>query len=610
MTRHGLWLAISLIALTGCNSDNDDAPAPETERFTVNILHINDHHSHLEAGSQSLDIAGAETEFSAGGFPRVIAKINERAAELDNVLKLHAGDAMTGTLYFTSFEGEADAELMNQVCFDAFALGNHEFDRGDEGLVKFLDYLAAGSCNTPVLAANVKPAIGTPLAPVAQGDYIQPYTIKNIDGQQVGIIGIDIANKTRNSSSPLASTEFLDEPETAQAMIDELTNQGIDKIILLTHYQYANDLTLAERLSGVDVIIGGDSHTLLGDFEAYGLSASGPYPTEVTNADGDKVCVAQAWQYAQVVGELKVSWDANGVVESCSGTPHLLLGAEMTREDSSETKYTPVAEELAAIRATIDADPQLSIVEEDVTATELLNYYTSQLDTFRNEVVGTATEDLCLERIPGQGRSELPSCAGTTSQNGGDIANLVAQAFLFQSKNADVSIQNAGGVRTDIPAGDITIGDAYTLLPFANTLTDLTMTGAEISQVLNEAVDFAHAPGGSSGAYPYAAGLRWIVDMSRSAGERLYNIEVRPRGETTWRSLEDTEILNVVTNSFTGGGQDGYITFGTVTDDGRSVDTFLDYAQSFVDYVKEQGTLSKPALDEYSTQSYTAAPAE
>ena len=61
----------------------------------------------------------------------------------------------------------------------------------------------------------------------------------------------------------------------------------------------------------------------------------------------------------------------------------------------------------------------------------------------------------------------------------------------------------------------------------------------------------------------------------------------------------------MVTNSFTGGGRDGYVTFGTVTDDGRSEDTFLDYAQSFVDYVSEQGTISKPAMDDYSTQSYT-----
>src|SRR5690554_7184965 len=86
MKQYGPWLAIPLLALTGCNSDNDTSSALETERFTVNILHINDHHSHLEAGSQSLTIAGAETEFSAGGFPRVITKINERAAELDNVL--------------------------------------------------------------------------------------------------------------------------------------------------------------------------------------------------------------------------------------------------------------------------------------------------------------------------------------------------------------------------------------------------------------------------------------------------------------------------------------------------------------------------------------------
>jgi len=137
---------------------------------------------------------------------------------------------------------------------------------------------------------------------------------------------------------------------------------------------------------------------------------------------------------------------------------------------------------------------------------------------------------------------------------------------------------------------------------------DLTMTGAEIRQVLNEAVDFAHDPNGSSGAYPYAAGLRWNVDMSRAAGERLFNIEVRDRDGSVWRALTDADVLNVVTNSFTAGGRDGYLTFGTVTNDGRAVDTFLDYAQSFVDYVEAVGTLKKPALSDYSTQSYTAAP--
>lgn len=132
------------------------------------------------------------------------------------------------------------------------------------------------------------------------------------------------------------------------------------------------------------------------------------------------------------------------------------------------------------------------------------------------------------------------------------------------------------------------------------------MTGAEIRQVLNEAVDFADSD--SSGAYPYAAGLRWTVDMNRPSGERLYDIQVRERDATQWRALTDGETLNVVTNSFTAGGRDGYVTFGTVSDDGRAVDTFLDYAQSFVDYTLEVNTLSKPAADEYSTQSFTPAP--
>ncbi|GGY51389.1 NAD 5'-nucleotidase [Bacterioplanes sanyensis] len=613
-TRKQLWLMmLPLLTLGGCGSDDDDdndsGTAPTTgEAMTLNILHINDHHSHLEPDDQTLTIAGQATEFASGGFPRVAAKINERAQALDNVLKLHAGDAITGTLYFTSFEGKADAELMNLVCFDAFALGNHEFDRGDEGLKLFLDELNQGSCNTPVLAANVKPAVGTPLAPQTATDYIQPYVIKEVDGQQVGIIGIDIANKTKSSSSPLATTEFLDEKATAQATIDELQQQGVNKIVVLSHYQYANEVNLAQSLRGVDVIVGGDSHTLLGDFSSYGLTSAGDYPTQVTNADGDTACVVQAWQYSQIVGELKIDFDADGKVTACSGTPHLLLGTPIVRENEAEEEYTPTGDELAAIQAAIDAAPQLSLVTPDASVQAKLDTYTAQLDDFRNEVIGTATENLCLERIPGQGRSTLPDCpASSTAQRGGDIANLVAQAFLYQSKEADVAIQNAGGVRVDVPAGNITIGDAYTVLPFANTLVNLTMTGAEIRTVLNEAVDFAHNPNGSSGAYPYAAGLRWKVDMNRAAGSRLYDIEVNPRGAGEWRALQDTDSLQVVSNSFTAAGRDGYVTFGSVSNDGRVVDTYLDYAQSFVDYVRTKGTLSKPAADEYSTQSFMPA---
>ena len=600
-----LLTLLSSLALVACDDSDSDDEASTDAPLTLNILHINDHHSNLEASDQTLEIGGAETTFALGGFPRVAAKIAEREAALDNVLKLHAGDAITGTLYFSSFEGAADAELMNLVCFDAFALGNHEFDRSDSGLKLFLDELAKGNCDTPVLAANVKPQVGTPLAPAAQDDYIQPYIVREIDGARVGIIGIDIANKTRNSSSPLATTEFLDEQATAQAMIDELAADGVNKIILLTHYQYQNDLALATSLRGVDVIIGGDSHSLLGDFSAYGLGSSGPYPTMATNADGDQVCVAQAWQYSHVVGELNVEWDEEGIVQSCEGVPHLLLDEPITREDGGGNDVELTGADRDQVLAAIEADAQLSLTAPDADVAAALQAYTDQLDEFANEVIGTATEDLCLARIPGQPYGD-GTCTGEDPNRGSDIANVVAQAFLYMSKEADVSIQNGGGVRIDIFAGDITIGDAYTLLPFGNTLTNLDMTGAEIRAVLNEAVDYAHSD--STGAYPYAAGLRWYVDMSRAAGDRVFDIEYRIRNEGAWTPLANDTQLLVVSNSFTAQGRDGYVTFGEVSEDGRAEDTFLDYAQSFVDYMLDVGTISKPAAGEYSTQNYTPVP--
>ena len=85
--------------------------------------------------------------------------------------------------FFTLFKGETAAALMNEVCFDAFVLGNHEFNEGDAGLAKFLDFLNAGECNIPVLAANVKPEVGvSALTPKSETDYIQPYTVIDVSG--------------------------------------------------------------------------------------------------------------------------------------------------------------------------------------------------------------------------------------------------------------------------------------------------------------------------------------------------------------------------------------------------------------------------------------------
>ncbi|MDP3618275.1 MAG: metallophosphoesterase, partial [Ramlibacter sp.] len=193
-------------ALAACGgSGNDEQGKP----LDLTILHINDHHSTLESRSKTLKLnaggaAAVDVAVDAGGFPRVTAAISELAAKSTNVLKLHAGDARTGTLYFNraGADGEADAALMNTVCFDAFTLGNNEFDKGDSGLKGFLDLLRKGTCKTPVLSANVQFGAGSALNASRAPGYVSPSTVVERDGQKVGIVGLTIAQKTKASSSP------------------------------------------------------------------------------------------------------------------------------------------------------------------------------------------------------------------------------------------------------------------------------------------------------------------------------------------------------------------------------------------------------------------------
>lgn len=579
--------------------DNEDRVGKPV--FDLNILHINDHHSHLEADDIDIFIGEEEFEIEMGGFPRVVQAYHEIAEHLGpdaNVAKIHAGDAITGTLFYTLFAGEADAVLMNEICFDIFELGNHEFDASDEGLKVFLDFLAVGDCGTEVLAANVIPAVGTPLAPVTTTDYFKPFTVLEYDGHEVGFVGLDIAQKTQVSSQPLDTTQFLDEVTTAQLYVDLLTASGIDKIVLVTHYGYDNDLALALDVAGVDVIVGGDSHTLLGDFDAAGLTSLGDYPTWTTDAAGNPVCVVQAWQFSNVVGELHVGWDKGGQVATCAGTPHLMLG-EVTEfdEDGNGVLLTQ-----ADVDAFLAGQPNLRQWGVAASAQALLDTFAAEVDVLAEEVIGVATEDICLARFPNDGRSTL--CAVGTLDQGGEIQQLVTQAFLARAFRADVALQNSGGVRIDIPAGDVTIGDAYTLLPFANTLVELDMTGAEIALALEQGLSNVLDAGGSTGAFPYGAGIRWDLDTTQPFGERFTNIEIRRKGETEWLALDDAATYVVVANSFMAGGGDGYFVLEDVVNDGRSVDTGLDYAQSFIDYVEQDsaGEISKPT--EYSLQSY------
>ena len=617
-------LALAAAGLLSACGGSDDAPQP----YTLTLLHINDHHSTLESKSKTLQLdAGSGTAVAvavdAGGFARVTTAFDELAkAAGANVLKLHAGDALTGTLYFNraGADGEADAALMNTVCFDAFALGNHEFDKGDAGLKGFLDQLRKGSCKTPALSANVKWGANSALNAARAPGAVLPSTVLERGGQKIGIVGLTIAHKTKISSSPDADTTFEDETVAAQRQIDLLRAQGVNKIVLLSHIGYELDKQLAAQLSGVDVVVGGDSHTLLGPdtLKARGVgNPAGSYPTRLTDKDGKTVCVVQAWEYAQVVGELKVTFDERGDVQSCSGTPHVLIGDNFTIAGKA-----PTAAEITALQASVAASGFLRNTQPQAAALAVLKPYQDRVAVFNKAVVAIAPAELCSRRVPGgpgsvdfSRSSAACNAQGSVSLRGGDIQQLVAQAYLdvanAQYGGADISLQSGGGVRIPL-LGPVTAAQAIQVLPFGNMLFRLDVTGQEVKGMLEDGLEAVYGPGGSTGPYPYTGGMRFDVNAAAAKGQRVSAIEVRNRTTGAWATLDSAKTYRLFVLSFNATGGDGYKTLAAVPA-ARRLDIGVLDADVFFNYIETQPKdaasglplLSRLPLELYSTRNFT-----
>jgi 5'-nucleotidase len=563
-----LLLSLSLIATTALY-----ASSTESKPLSLQILHINDHHSHLDPSKLDLKFDGkTKTRVKVGGIARVATKINE--LRTPTTLVLHAGDANSGTLYYTLFKGKADVEMMNEIGFDAFTLGNHEFDGGDEILNNFIN-----QAQFPIISANVEVKKGSAL-----DEKWDPYIIKDIDGQKVGIIGIEIAQKTKVSSMPSDDIIFYDEAVRAQRYADELKAQGVNKIILLSHFGYENDLELLSKVTGIDVIIDGDSHTLMGDFSAVGLkSPVATYPVNTKDKAGNPVCIAQAWEYSKVLGELHVSFDAAGTITECKGTPHLLLGNKFKQKNAKKKRVDVNDTVRKSILSVIAAQPNLDIVAKDEGIKSKIAVYKTEVDKLKKKKIGRTAKGLKHIRIP---LHDYNGNNGKAMPLGSEIAPIVSKSFYDLSLRADACIQNAGGVRISLPEGKITYNTAYTLLPFSNTLYEIDMKGSEIKQVLEDALINFKDNGGSSGSFPYAYGLRYDIDMTKPKNQRILNLEIMDRKTKKWSLIDSDKLYVIVTNSYTAQGRDGYTTFKEVQKERPGTDTYLDYAMSFVAYVK------------------------
>jgi len=386
--------------------------------ITITILHNNDLHAHIEP------TVIAKKPY--GGYARIATLLKKYRASDPNPIYLNGGDTFQGTIYFNVYEGLADVSILNAMGLQAMALGNHEFDRGTGPLATFIR-----NATFPVLSSNLTFADSEPVKAL-----VQPSTVLTVADEKVGIIGATVEGLA-NISSPGPTVTQIDLVSSVQKAADALTQQGVNKIILLSHIGYQADIQLAKKLRNIDVIIGGHSHSPLGTPSIPGWpKPAGPYPTITQDATGRNVYIAQAWEWGKVFGRLKVDFDDKGQVVRVT-----------------DAEAIPVDE-------TIPEDP---VIKSMVAA------FQKPIAAQANAVIGNSPIDLPQQSLMGYVLAD--SMLAATEKSG-----------------AVVAFTNSGGVRGAISAGNITYGQAISVAPFSNTLVLIDLTGAELLDILKSGV--------------------------------------------------------------------------------------------------------------------------
>ena len=250
--------AAGIAALSSLAGAAQAAPLKKAP-LRLTVLHTNDMHSRIEP------FPSTDRQWPGlGGMARRAALIQEIRAAEPNVLLLDAGDVFQGTPYFNFFGGEVEFKLMSQMRYDAATLGNHDFDNGLDGLLRQLPHT-----NFPFLVANYD-FTKTPLV-----GRFQPYKVFDKQGIRVGVFGLGIELSGLVADKNFGETAYRDPVATARQMVTQLRGpEKCDFVICLSHlgYKYESakldDRKLAAQVAGLDLILGGHTHTFLDAPEA------------------------------------------------------------------------------------------------------------------------------------------------------------------------------------------------------------------------------------------------------------------------------------------------------------------------------------------------------
>lgn len=469
--------------------------------WDLTILHVNDVHS-AAAGVNDRGPVYDDTN-AVGGLARVTAFVADEKAKAkvqgNAVLALDAGDFWQGTHFFRTGGMPWAREAMRRMPWDAVTLGNHEFDLGCETLAQYVKALPF-----PVLAANLEKNPACPLSTVP----LPSTVVKDFDGVKVGIIGV-ANDEGKDISEACPNTDFANRTKALERAAAELEKAGVKHIIAVTHVGYEADQALARAVPAIDVIVGGHTHSVLGDHP----HSEGPYPTVIAHDDGSKTLVVQAGRSTRYLGRLTVSFDDAGRIVQFRGDLEELVPS--LRRDEAMHEF--VVQSIEAIRAD-------------------------------------------QERFVGVNTSTLPD--GLDPCREGDCLSGMATADAFlawgRSRGAVAAILNGGAVRAAMPIGPVTHADLLDIHPFGNRIQVADVSGAVLREALEHGLS---EPDVIGPRLLQTAGLRYRLNPAAPVGKRIVSAEIRTK-EGIWAPIVPENVYRIVTIAYLLGGGDHFSMLG------------------------------------------------
>jgi len=526
-TRFKILVQAAAVFLAGlllsCTPSRHHDSQSDSQIHHLVVLHTNDTHGHPVKFFQypAPDV---------GGLPARATVVNRIREQHRNVLVLDAGDLNTGRLESNLFKARPDLEGYNYIGYDAMAIGNHEFDN-PMGVLKEQMELAT----FPFISANVRTKGAEYLA--------EPYIIKEVDGLKVAIFGLT-TKETEVIGNPenIRDLVFEDEIAVANSLVPELRRKA-DLVIALVHLGIYDSSSkgskrLAHEVSGIDLIVDGHSHTRLDT------------PIVVTHPlTGHNTPIVQAWKWGLILGKVDLFVQNKRVIDYKFKAIPINLKEVVKRPDGAQV-YHFIDEE-------IPEDPKLL---------DLLEPYVAKAESVLFKVIGQAEATFFYDGVR---EEENP------------LGNLVADSMLWYTKylGADFALQNGGGIRADLPEGQLTERMIYEALPFDSTVVVLTLDGKSVQSLFEYMATISSGQGG----FPQVSeGVSMTIDMSKKKCTQVM-INGKP--------LDKSRNYKIATNSYLAAGGDGYRIFLKAID---AYDSSMFQRDVLIEYIEYLGGRIKP----------------